>query len=156
EKPPMLYWANAAALATFGENPWAARLPTRLAGLGTTLLLALAVGRARGRATGVAAAALFLSGALVLTLSRLNLTDGVLTSFFPAPLIAARASIERREAGRSSAGLSALAGALAAAAFLSKGLLAIVLPAGIVFLWCLATRRARSLRALLLGPAVPA
>ena len=155
EKPPMLYWANAAALATFGQSPWAARLATRLAGLGTTLLIAFAVARARGRRAGIAAAALFLSGAVVLTLSRLNLTDGVLTFFFTATLLAARATIERHAAGRSSAGLSALAGALAAAGFLSKGLLAIVLPGGILFFWCLATRRAGSLRSLLLGPAVP-
>jgi hypothetical protein len=34
EKPPLLYWANAASLRLFGETPFAARLPTRLAGTG--------------------------------------------------------------------------------------------------------------------------
>ncbi len=54
EKPPLLYWANAASLRLFGETPWAARLPTRLAGLGTLLLVIFAARarrprRARGR-----------------------------------------------------------------------------------------------------------
>src|SRR5262245_6797948 len=42
EKPPLLYWLNAASLRVFGETPWAARLPTRLAGTGTVLLVFLA------------------------------------------------------------------------------------------------------------------
>jgi 4-amino-4-deoxy-L-arabinose transferase-like glycosyltransferase len=156
EKPPLLYWSNAAAMRTFGQNPWAARLPTRLAGLGTTLLVAFAVARARGRAAGLAAAGLFLTAPLVLTFSRLNLTDGVLTFFFAATLLAARAAIERRASGRTAAAWSAVAGALAAAGFLSKGLVAIVLPGGILLCWCLAAGRLRALSALLLGPAVPA
>ena len=156
EKPPLLYWFNAAALSVFGETPWAARLPTRLAGLGTTLLVGFSVARARGRPAGIAAAALFLASPMVLTFSRLNLTDGLLTFFFTATLLAGREAVERREAGRGAAAMSALTGALAAAGFLSKGLVAIVLPGGILLLWCLAARRPRALLALLAGPALPA
>src|SRR6202521_5506882 len=47
EKPPLLYWANAASIAVFGETPWAARLPTRLAGLAPVLLMILALTRGR-------------------------------------------------------------------------------------------------------------
>ena len=43
EKPPLLYWANAASLRLFGLTPWAARLPTRLFGLGTVAALVLGV-----------------------------------------------------------------------------------------------------------------
>jgi 4-amino-4-deoxy-L-arabinose transferase-like glycosyltransferase len=58
EKPPLLYWVNAASLRLFGETPWAARLPTRLAGLGTTLLVLIA---GRGSGLGLRAAVLFLA-----------------------------------------------------------------------------------------------
>ena len=155
EKPPFLYWANAASLALFGETPWAARLPSRLAGLATALLLIVSVTRRRGRLEGLAAGVLFLASPLVFALSRLNLTDGLLTFFFTATLLSARATVERGEAGRPTRVLAALTGALAAAAFLSKGLIGIVLPGGILLLWCLLTAQTKRVQALLLGPAVP-
>lgn len=155
EKPPLLYWANAAAMAALGETPFAARLPTRLAGLGTALLVLLAVGRMWGRRAGLLALALFLVSPLVLTFSRLNLTDGILTFFFTATLFAGYAAVRARLASRSAMALSALAGAMAAGAFLSKGLVGIVLPGGILFFWCLATRQMRGLFPLVAGPSVP-
>lgn len=155
EKPPLLYWANAGAIAVLGETPFAARLPTRLAGLGTSLLVLFAVARVWGRKAGVFAFAFFVLSPLALTFSRLNLTDGVLTFFFTATVLASWAAVVQRLAGRSALALSALAGAMAAGAFLSKGLVGIVLPGGIVFFWCLATRQMRGLLALVAGPAVP-
>ena len=153
EKPPLLYWANAGSLRLFGQTPWAARLPTRLAGLATALLVFVAVARARGRQDGLAAAGLFLAAPFVLAFSRLNLTDGLLTLFFTATLLAGRSAVQRRASGGNAAALSALTGALAAAGFLSKGLVALVLPGGILVSWAIATRRWRSLGALLAGPA---
>ena len=152
EKPPLLYWANAAALRVFGENPWAARLPTRLAGTGTALLV-LAAARGAGLAGGPAAA-LFLAAPMGFLFSRTNLTDGLLTFFLTATLLAARRTVLRREEGRSWVGLAALTGACAAAAFLTKGLIAVVLPGAIVVGWAAATRRlAAAVRALVLSPA---
>ena len=156
EKPPLLYWANAASFAVLGETPFAARLPTRLAGLGTTLLVLFAVGRLWGHRAGLFAAVFFLVSPFAFTFSRLNLTDGVLTFFFTATLVAGYETLQARARGRSTVALSALTGALAAGAFLSKGLIGIVLPGAILFFWCLATRRLPTLSAFLLGPAVPA
>jgi len=151
EKPPLLYWANAASLRVFGETPWAARLPTRLAGTGTALLVLLAA-RGAGLAGG-SAAALFLAAPMGFLFSRTNLTDGLLTFFFTATLLAARATVLRRESGRRWAALAALTGACAAAAFLTKGLIAVVLPGAIVLAWAAATRRlATALRALAVSP----
>ena len=156
EKPPLLYWANAASLRLFGTNPWAARLPTRLFGLGTVAALALGTAAAWGAETGLAAGIFYLASPLGFAFSRVNLTDAPLTFFFTATLFLARATLERREARRPCAGLSALTGLAAAGGFLSKGLIAVVLPGAILFLWCLATRRTRSLSSLLAGPALPA
>src|SRR5476649_2318372 len=97
EKPPLLYWANAASFRVFGQTPWAARLPTRLAGLGTTLLLVLAAGRRRRE--GLAAGILLLASPIGFLMARTNLTDGLLTFFFTATLLAGRAAIRRRDAG---------------------------------------------------------
>jgi 4-amino-4-deoxy-L-arabinose transferase-like glycosyltransferase len=147
EKPPLLYWLNAASLEVFGEASFAARLPTRLAGLGTTLLVILA---ARGLPAGV----FFLAGAAGFLFSRTNLTDGLLTFFFTAAMLAGRSTVLRREARRPWMAMSALTGGLLAAAFLTKGLIAIVLPGAIFFIWSVSTGRLlHTLRALVLSPA---
>jgi 4-amino-4-deoxy-L-arabinose transferase-like glycosyltransferase len=156
EKPPLLYWSNAGSFALFGQTPWAARLPTRLAGLGSALLLLFGVGAIWGRATGLAAAAILLLAPMGFLFSRVNLTDGMLSFFFAATLFLARAALLRRSEGRPALLLAALAGAAAAGAFLSKGLIGLVLPGAILFAWCLATRRLKPLVTLGLFPALPA
>ena len=156
EKPPLLYWLNAASLRVFGETPWAARLPTRLAGTGTMLLVFLA---ARGIGAGGllssgAAAVFFLAAPMGFLFSRTNLTDGLLTFFFTATMLAGRAAVLRRETGRPWIAIAALFGASCAAAFLTKGLIALVLPAAIFFLWSVSTGRLlATLRTLVVSPA---
>jgi 4-amino-4-deoxy-L-arabinose transferase-like glycosyltransferase len=156
EKPPLLYWSNAAAFALFGQTPWAARFPTRLFGTGTALLLAFAVGRLRGRREGLVSAIFLLAAPLGFTAARTNLTDGPLTFFFTATLLAGLATLRRAQTNRPAAALAAATGALAAAGFLSKGLVAVVLPGGILLFWALASGRGRHLKALLISPAAPA
>ncbi len=85
----------------------------------------------------------------------MNLTDAPLTFFFTLTLFLARATLVRYEARLRWKALAALTGLAAAGGFLSKGLVAIVLPGAILFLWCLATRRMRFLTSLLFGPALP-
>jgi 4-amino-4-deoxy-L-arabinose transferase-like glycosyltransferase len=155
EKPPLLYWANAASLRLFGLTPWAARLPTRLFGLGTILTLLFGTPAVWGTQSGLAAAILYLAAPLGFAFSRVNLTDAPLTFFFTLTLFLARATLVRYEARLRWKALAALAGLAAAGGFLSKGLVAIVLPGAILFLWCLATRRMRFLTSLLFGPALP-
>jgi 4-amino-4-deoxy-L-arabinose transferase-like glycosyltransferase len=156
EKPPLLYWANAASMRLFGATPWAARLPTRLFGLGTLIVLVLGTATAWGAETGLAAGILYLASPYGFLFSRVNLTDVPLTFFFTATLFLARAAIARREARLPWKLLSLLTGLAAAGGFLSKGLIAIVLPGGILLLWCILARRTRFLSALLAGPALPA
>ena len=160
EKPPLLYWLNAASLKVFGETPWAARLPTRLAGLGTTLLILFAargIGAASASASasgGLAASVFFLAAPIGFLFSRTNLTDGLLTFFFTATLLSGRAAVLRREQKRPWIGASALFGAMCAAAFLTKGLIAIVLSGSIFFIWAVSTGRlVTTLRTLVLSPA---
>jgi 4-amino-4-deoxy-L-arabinose transferase-like glycosyltransferase len=155
EKPPLLYWANAAAFRVFDFTPWAARLPTRLAGLGTVLLLVLAASRAWGRETGLRAGVLYLASPIGFLASRSNLTDGILTFFFTATVLAGREAIDRRARGRPWTAMAAWCGGAAAGAFLTKGLIALVLPGAILCVWCWATWNGRQLLALLLSPALP-
>ncbi|HWZ85875.1 MAG TPA: phospholipid carrier-dependent glycosyltransferase [Thermoanaerobaculia bacterium] len=155
EKPPLLYWANATAFRVFGESPWAARLPTRVAGLGTALLLVLAVASRRGRREGLAAGIVLLACPIGFLMARTNLTDGMLAFFFTATLFAGRAAIERRMEGRPWLALAALTGAAASGAFLTKGLVALALPGLILLIWCAATGRLAGLAALTAASPAP-
>lgn len=152
EKPPLLYWADAASLRFFGETPWAARLPARVAGLGTALLVVLAAGGWRRR-EGLSAGILLLVSPIGFLMTRTNLTDGLLTFFFTATLLGARAAIDRLSRGRPWRMAAACTGAAAAGAFLTKGLIAIALPGLILLVWCAATGRLRRLARLAFSPA---
>ena len=153
EKPPLLYWCNAASLKFFGETPWAARLPTRLAGLGTVAVLVTGVASIAGVELGLAAGILYLASPMGFVFSRVNLTDGLLTFFFTATLFAARETMARRVAGRPWLLWSAAAGLAGAGAFLTKGLVGVLFPGGILVVWAFATRRLRELASLLVAPA---
>jgi 4-amino-4-deoxy-L-arabinose transferase-like glycosyltransferase len=156
EKPPLLYWANAASIAVFGQTPWATRLPTRLAGLGTALLLILALSRVRGRPAGLAAGIFFLASPIGFLASRTNLTDGLLTFFFAATVLAGREAISRRASLRPWMGMAAWTGIAAAGAFLTKGLIGLALPGAILLVWAWATGQRAHVLALLFSPALPA
>jgi len=56
-KPPMAYWLIAGSVATFGRNPWAARLPIALSYLACVLLAGLCARRLAPGSGGVAALA---------------------------------------------------------------------------------------------------
>jgi len=153
EKPPLFYWANAASLALFGENPYAARLASRLSAAAVAGMLALALGRRTGTGEGLLCALLYLSSLLPFVLARQNLIDGFLTASMTVCLLAMRAFWMRRERGERGWRWLVLAGAAAAAGTLAKGLVGAVLP-GLIFLaWALWTGRARLVREALWSPA---
>jgi 4-amino-4-deoxy-L-arabinose transferase-like glycosyltransferase len=125
EKPPLLYWANAASFKLLGETPFAARLPARYAALGTAALIALSL----GGDWGLWAALILLSAPLSFILGRYNVTDGVLTFGMTLALVSMRAFFRDERPMWSLAFL----GLGCALAVLAKGLIGIVLP-GLVFL----------------------
>jgi 4-amino-4-deoxy-L-arabinose transferase-like glycosyltransferase len=80
-KPPLIYWCQAAAFTLFGENAFAARLPSLLAVAGTALLL-LAWGRALGsHATGLIAALAYACCLQVMQQGRVATADALLIFF---------------------------------------------------------------------------
>lgn len=132
EKPPLLYWLNAGSMKLFGETPFAARLPTRLATVGTALLLIVCLTSSAAPSAGLWAALVFLSAPLSFALGRINLTDGVLTFSLTWAFFALRAYLQRTERGRRTWPVEIALGTGVALAVLSKGLIGIVFP-GMVF-----------------------
>ncbi|HEU5396710.1 MAG TPA: glycosyltransferase family 39 protein, partial [Verrucomicrobiae bacterium] len=81
DKPPMTYWLVAASLKLFGQSEWTARLPVALAGISgvwAAFLLGCALG---GRRVGIWSALLLQSALLYFLLARMLTTDMFLTQF---------------------------------------------------------------------------
>jgi len=127
EKPPLQYWATALSLAAFGMSEWAARLYTSLAGLATVLATAWLARRLWGTSAAWRAGIMLASSLMVMLMSHQLTLDMSLTLYTTLTLVtfcAAQAAASARERTR----LMWLAWASAAGAFLTKGLVAGVLP----------------------------
>jgi 4-amino-4-deoxy-L-arabinose transferase-like glycosyltransferase len=75
DKPPALFWAVAASVRAFGHRPWAARLPSALAGALIVLLVSRRALRSGGRALAWRAAALLATAPLFTVLSAYVIFD---------------------------------------------------------------------------------
>jgi 4-amino-4-deoxy-L-arabinose transferase-like glycosyltransferase len=145
EKPPLSYWSVAASFALFGQNEYAARLPSRLASAGL-VLMALAFARRRwGARAGLLAGLVTASSTLVFVLGRLTIIDPMLSCALSAAVFAFASFQEAEEAGNARRARRALYGlhAACAAAVMLKGLIGIVLPGGAIVLWVAASGRWR-------------
>jgi len=137
EKPPLQYWATAAAYSVFGVSEWAARLWGALTGFAGVLLAFFAGRRLYGEAAGFAAAAVLASAALYAVMSQVATLD-MSTAFFLS--LAVFATLHAQFDGTPPRAQRAwmLAGwAAMALATLSKGLIGFVLPMGAVGLYVL-------------------
>ena len=144
EKPPLHYWLNALSLSVFGENEFAARFAGTLCGLLTVLVTYYLGRRLFGRRTGLCAATVLGTAGGFLVQSRINFTDMTLTCCLTAAfaffLLAVRDDADHR---RRDYYLFYICMALAV---LAKGLIGIVLPGGVIFLYLAVTRRWRILK----------
>jgi 4-amino-4-deoxy-L-arabinose transferase-like glycosyltransferase len=146
EKPPLAYWLTAFSLRAFGENAFAARLPSALSGLATALLLYFASRRLLDRGAAPVAAATFATSVGYLVLARQVMFDSLLTLWTTLALVGfwiGTSAGERLRARRAWL-LAAYAGA--GLAVLTKGLVGIVLPGLVVVAYALVARDLRRLR----------
>lgn len=139
EKPPLLYWVNAGSMAVFGHTEFAARLPSALSGLFTVLLTYLAGRRLFNRRTALIGALTLGSCAAFLFQSRIILTDMLLTFCLSAALFSFLLAVRSSERQRTN--LYRLFFICCGLAVLTKGLIGIVLPGGVIFWYLLLGRR---------------
>ncbi|HKV52147.1 MAG TPA: phospholipid carrier-dependent glycosyltransferase [Gemmatimonadaceae bacterium] len=153
EKPPLLYWLNAASMRAFGFTAYAARLPTRLAAVGTAVMLALELETPDVAGWGLWAALILLSAPLSFVLGRYNLTDGILTCAMTGAFLALRRFLMARERNARAPGALASLGACAALAMLAKGLIGIAFPGLVLIIWAGVTGRWRRIGEAIWSPA---
>ena len=144
EKPPLLYWINAASLKLFGLTEFAARLPSALCGLATVLVTYSVARRLYGRRTALISTMILGTSAGFVLQSRIILTD-MLVTFCLTTALGAFIIASGGEKRRNSPLPWFLFWIFCALAVLAKGLIGIVFPAGIIFLYLLLTGRWRLL-----------
>jgi 4-amino-4-deoxy-L-arabinose transferase-like glycosyltransferase len=128
EKPPLQYWATAAAFELFGERDWAARLWTALTALAGVVLTFYAGRKLFSPAVGALGALVLAGSPLYVLLGQINTLDMGLAFFLSAAVFAF--ALQRYY----------VFWAACALAVLSKGLIGIVLPLGAVGLYILIKR----------------
>jgi len=137
-KPPLFYWMVAASYKTFGISEFSARFPATLCGL-LMILLTYHIARSLfGRREGLLAAAILGTSCGYFICSRLTLLDMPLSLFMTGALgfFLLGASGERRKSL-----YFHLFFACMAFSVLAKGLIGVMLPALIIFLYFLIKRR---------------
>lgn len=153
DKPPLHYWLSALSMTIFGQNEFAARFTGAAMGLLTVLLVYHVGRRLFGRREGLLAALILGASTGFLVQARYNITDMTLTCMLSATLaffiLAAREGEPRK-------GLYYhLFYLFAALAMLAKGLIGIVFPGAIIFIYLLITRRWRILKEMRLATGIP-
>jgi 4-amino-4-deoxy-L-arabinose transferase-like glycosyltransferase len=142
EKPPLQYWVTAAAYEVWGQHEWTARLWVGLSGFLGLLLTAWIGTRLYGPMSGALAALVQAGSLLYLALSRVSTLDMGLTFTLELALaglllLVRPAPSEQRASTRNAALLLAVGVALA---FLSKGLVGILIPASVAAIYMLLRR----------------
>ena len=136
EKPAMLYWMNAVSFQVFGQNEFAARFPSALCGLLGVLATGLLAAFVFGFWPGIIAAVVTATSLLYFAISSINITDMPLTFFLTLAMAAFYVGHTKRDRRWYLLFYAAMALGL-----LTKGLVAIVLPGGIIFWYAVLTKQ---------------
>jgi 4-amino-4-deoxy-L-arabinose transferase-like glycosyltransferase len=154
EKPPLQYWATAAAFKAFGPNEWTARLWSGLTGFAGVLLVFFAGRRLFGQTAGVLGAMVLGTSLWYLIIGHINTLDMGFSFFLESALCA---FIFAQVSPRASPGerrWMLAAWAAIALAVLSKGLAGLVLPGIVLVAYCAVQRDLEPLRRMHFGAGI--
>ena len=147
QKPPLLYWLIIVSYKILGVNEGAARLPVALAVVATVVLIFLIGEKLSDYSHGFIAGLIYLSFCGTFLLARVVMPEPLVSAFIAGAMFCGICGYERRRRRR-----MWFAGVwiFAALACLTKGLLGVVYPGGILILLSIFYREARiRFRALL-------
>jgi dolichyl-phosphate-mannose-protein mannosyltransferase len=140
EKPPFFFWLIALSLRLFGDNEFAARLPSALASFATIALVAAFARRRFGERTGGLAALQLIAMPLYAMIARFVLVDLTLTLFVTATILCAHEAMARGGAALHR-GWTCMAWLCAGLACLVKGPIGLALPIAGLALFLVVERR---------------
>lgn len=132
EKPPLGYWLNATSMWLFGQNAFAVRLPSAVSVGLTALLLFLWARRfTDDEDVPILATTIFLLSFEVLAVGTFSVLDSMLSLFTTGTIVCFHLAYAASSSHRRVALLS-LMGVACGMAFLTKGFLALVVPALVI------------------------
>lgn len=145
EKPPLFYWMQAAAIKTFGTSELAVSLVNALMALLCCLVVYYAARRLYDRLSGLLAAMLLATSSVFFALTRVITLDMTFTLFLTAScasfLLGNHEIIKIRQNCYRWA-MYVFAGL----ALMTKGLIGVIFPAAIIFIWVLCFNKWRNLK----------
>ena len=142
EKPPLAYWATAIFFRIFGESEFSSRLFTALCAWGCILLVYRMGVFFHDARTGLYAAAVLTTFLFHLAIGRINILDMPLAF---TVCLAIWSGFRYLAAEKKKKGWLYLLYFFSALAFLTKGLIGVVFPFGVVFVWLLISGRLREI-----------
>lgn len=135
DKPILIYWLQALSVSVFGFNEWGWRFPSAIAAAAWIALTHAFAARVADRETALTAALVIATAAGLVIIQRAATADALLNLWLAAAGYAAWLWLKEGKPAWRYASHAAMA-----LGFLAKGPIAILVPAGAVFLWC-ASRR---------------
>jgi len=138
DKPILIYWLQALSVSVFGFDEWGWRFPSALAAAAWIGLTHAFVARVADRETALTAALVIATAAGLVVIQRAATADALLNLWLAAAGYAAWLWLKEGKPAWRYAGHAAMA-----LGFLTKGPIAILVPAGAVFLWCASRREPR-------------
>lgn len=148
EKPVLHYWLTAAAQSAFGENEFSGRFWPALLALGGILSTYFLAQSMFGRETALYSSAILTTSLVYFAVSQINITDMPLSFFITVSMTGFWFGLEKNRR------FYLLFYAGAALALLTKGLIGVVLPGGIIFWYMVITRRWDIVRSALYLPGI--
>ncbi|CAM4423009.1 MAG: Undecaprenyl phosphate-alpha-4-amino-4-deoxy-L-arabinose arabinosyl transferase [Legionellaceae bacterium] len=136
EKPPLIYWLQAASIKTFGDSEWALRLPTALLGLLGCILTYVAGRFLYDRKTGILSCFVLATSLLYFSMAHLITLDMAVSVFLTGSLFSFIVGIQQEKKSIKRI-LLWCCYIFAALSFSTKGLIGIILPGLVIFSWFL-------------------
>jgi 4-amino-4-deoxy-L-arabinose transferase-like glycosyltransferase len=144
EKPPLVYWAEAASIHVFGVDEFAVRLPAGLFSIGQVVVTAALADAMLGATAGFFAAVVLALSPLFFGFARFATLDPALAFFLTAALAAFYAAASEDSFSRASSRRWILiSAAMLALGTLAKGPVALLLGGAIALAWLASERRIR-------------
>lgn len=144
EKPPLHYWLQTVSLHLFGFSNFSVRLMTALLGLLGCLMTYYAGSKLYNRLTGWLAALILATSGLYFEMARFITLDMAVTVFLTGALfsflLGTQTAVPHRRYYMWAMYI------FSALAMLTKGLIGIIFPGMIIFVWLLVTKRWRELK----------
>ncbi len=153
-KPPLFYWLDEWSFALLGVHEWSARLPSWVAAWSTAIGLYLFVRKYRGAEVATVTLLVLVTMPLFYGASQYANLDMLVAGMMSLTVLAGAEAVLRSESGQAYRAMTLAAAACAGLAILSKGLIGVVLPGGVLFFWLVLTGRWRKIGVFLWLPAV--